>query len=144
MSSRMKSAAVTLFALAASAGLVGTAMAATKPKPARASSSANSAQIAQGKLQFARQCAACHGQGAGDDGSKQLPGTDALARKYKGELPPQLELRRDLNADVIRMFVRNGSGAMPMFRKSELTDADISAIAAYIADTSARAAPKAK
>lgn len=117
--------------------LVSTAMAAPKAKPAKPSQEA--AQIAHGRTVFQQQCAPCHGKGPGDDGPKYLPGTSALQAKYKGELPPELELRRDLTADVIRSFVRNGAGAMPMFRKAELGDADIDAIAAYIADHSRKA-----
>jgi mono/diheme cytochrome c family protein len=81
---------------------------------------------------FLRQCAPCHGQGKGDDGAPLLPGTAALKLKYKGDLPPELEKRRDLTAETIRFFVRNGSGAMPMFRRTELSDADINAINAYL------------
>lgn len=88
-----------------------------------------------GRVVFERQCAPCHGAGPGDDGSPTLPGTAALAGKYKGELPGALELRGDLNADVIRLFVRQGIGAMPAFRKSELSDGDIEALADYIAAT---------
>ena len=88
--------------------------------------------VKRGDLIFQRQCAPCHGQGVGDDGAPILPGTAALKRKYDGALPPALEKRQDLNADIIRTFVRNGSGAMPMFRKSELSDADIDAIARYL------------
>ena len=86
----------------------------------------------RGRTIFQRQCAPCHGQGVGDDGAPRLPGTAALDRKYKGAMPPELEKRTDLTADVIRLFVRNGSGAMPMFRKPELSDAAIDDIAAYI------------
>lgn len=90
-----------------------------------------------GRTTFTRQCAPCHGAGPGDDGAPMLPGTAALAAKYKGDLPAPLELREDLNADVIRLFVRSGSGAMPSFRKSELSDADVDAIAAYLQATAA-------
>ena len=88
-----------------------------------------------GRVIFERQCAPCHAAGPGDDGMPMLPGTMALAKKYEGALPGPLELREDLSAPVIRIFVRNGSGAMPMFRKSELTDADIELLADYIAKT---------
>jgi mono/diheme cytochrome c family protein len=108
---------------------------------AMADPGADAARIAQGRAAFQRRCAPCHGQGPGDDGPKYLPGTSALQAKYKGALPPELELRGDLNADLIRTFVRHGSGAMPMFRKTELSDADIDAIAAYIADNAAKAKP---
>jgi mono/diheme cytochrome c family protein len=92
---------------------------------------------ARGRQVFDRACAPCHGRGPGDDGSKMLPGSATLATKYKGELPAFLEDRRDLGPDQIRYFVRNGVGAMPMFRKTEVSDADVDAIAAYFA-----AAPK--
>ena len=85
-----------------------------------------------GRKLFERTCAPCHGQGPGDDGAKLLPGTAALDAKYKGDIPAALERRQDLTPDVIRYFVRNGSGAMPMFRKTELTDPEIAAIAAYL------------
>ena len=90
-------------------------------------------QIAHGRQVFERQCAPCHGQGPGDDRSEMLPGTAALAEKYDGTRPAALELRDDLPAPVLGMFVRRGVGAMPPFRPSELSDADISAMAAYIA-----------
>lgn len=86
----------------------------------------------RGHALFTAQCAPCHGAGPGDDGSPQLPGTAALALKYKGEQPPELEKRADLDADILRVFVRNGVGAMPMFRKAELTDKDVDDIAAYL------------
>ena len=94
----------------------------------------------RGRAVFAKNCAPCHGQGPGIDGSKMLPGSTALAAKYKGELPPHLEQRQDLMAEQFHYFVRNGTGGMPMFRKTEVSDADIDAIAAYIAKTS-RATP---
>ncbi|OJW61593.1 MAG: hypothetical protein BGO57_06580 [Sphingomonadales bacterium 63-6] len=59
----------------------------------------------------------------------------ALQRRYEGEVPAALELRDDLDGDTLRLFVRNGIGAMPMFRKSELSDADVDAVAAYLKAT---------
>jgi mono/diheme cytochrome c family protein len=88
-----------------------------------------------GRTIFERQCASCHGAGPGDDGAPMLPGTMTLAGKYQGGLPAALELRSDLGAETIRFFVRNGSGAMPMFRKAELSDADVEAVAVYLALT---------
>ena len=60
---------------------------------------------------------------------------DGACHEARGRLPAELELRTDLNANALRYFVRNGSGAMPMFRKAELTDADIDAIAGYLTAT---------
>ena len=95
-------------------------------------------RIAQGKTLFSRKCAPCHGAGPGDDGAPMLPATAVLAARYRGQLPAALDQRQDLGADTIRHFVRHGSGGMPMFRRAELSDGDIDAIAAYIATHSRR------
>jgi len=97
-----------------------------------AAAAAQPPQVADGARVFARSCAPCHGTGPGIDGSPQLPGTAALQAKYKGDPPAALERRGGLDADVLRVILRNGQGAMPMFRKPELTDGDIAAIAAYL------------
>ena len=88
-----------------------------------------------GRQVFAHQCAPCHGTGPGADGAPMLPGTATLAARYDGARPAALELRSDLPAPVLRLFVRRGVGAMPPFRKSEITDAQIDAVAAYLAAT---------
>jgi len=94
--------------------------------------------IERGRAKFQHSCEPCHGAGIGDDGRTMLPGTDALRLKYRGALPAVLEQRKDLNADIIKVFVRQGSWSMPPFRPTELTDAEIADIAAYIADTSSK------
>jgi mono/diheme cytochrome c family protein len=106
----------------------------------RAEAAAPSAE--HGHDTFQRVCAPCHGRGAGLDGSKMLPGAAALAAKYKGSVSPYLEERSDLAADQIRFFVRGGTGAMPMFRKTEVTDAQIDDIAAYIAASAKASSPQ--
>jgi len=88
-----------------------------------------------GRVVFEQQCAPCHGTGPGDDGALMLPGTQALATKYAGAKPGALELRDDLPAPVLNLFVRRGVGAMSAFRKSELSDAQIEQIAAYLTAT---------
>lgn len=98
------------------------------------------APVERGKVKFEYSCAPCHGGGPGDDGRAMLPGTDALRIKYRGTVPALLEHRTDLTAPVIRTFVRTGSFSMPPFRKTELTDAEIDDIAAYLAETSKAAA----
>ena len=85
-----------------------------------------------GRALFTANCAPCHGTGSGDDGSPMLPGTAALAAKYGAERPAALELRNDLPAPVLKLFVRHGVGAMPGFRPAELTDAQIGLIADYL------------
>jgi mono/diheme cytochrome c family protein len=88
--------------------------------------------VAAGKVVYERVCAPCHGRGAGTDGAAMLPGSAALAAKYQGKLSPFLEDRSDLNADALKVFVRRGVGAMPMFRKTEISDSEIEAVAAYL------------
>jgi mono/diheme cytochrome c family protein len=90
----------------------------------------------RGKAKFEHSCEPCHGDGPGDDGRAMLPGTDALRLKYKGTIPALLEERTDLTAPTIKAFVRNGTFSMPPFRKTELSDAEIDDIAAYLAVSS--------
>ena len=90
----------------------------------------------RGKVKFQRTCAPCHGSGPGDDGRPTLPGTASLQLKYKGSLPAVLEARTDLTAVLLKGFVRGGSWSMPPFRKTELSDAEIEDIAAYLAVSS--------
>ena len=92
----------------------------------------------RGKPLFQQKCQPCHGTERSDQGHAMLPGTDALRLKYRGSLPAALEQRSDLTPEAIRVFVRRGSWSMPPFRKSELTDADIADISAYIGKQSGR------
>ena len=80
----------------------------------------------RGYVQFQMSCAVCHGSGEGK------PGTRALAAKYKGTVPALLEERSDLEAPYIKQVVRQGLYVMPFFRKTELSDAELDAIAAYL------------
>ena len=95
--------------------------------------------VSRGHDVFTVKCAPCHGRGPGDDGRAMLPGTEALQVKYGGETPPALEDRNDLGIELLTLFVRQGTWSMPPFRKTELTDADIADVAAYLADPTARA-----
>jgi mono/diheme cytochrome c family protein len=95
------------------------------------------AAIERGDAKFQHSCAPCHGPGPGDDGRAMLPGTDALRIKYRGTTTPALlEERSDLPYPTLRVFVRQGSMSMPPFRPTELTDAEIADIAAYLAESS--------
>jgi mono/diheme cytochrome c family protein len=99
---------------------------------------AQDAAATRGNAVFNHSCAPCHGRGPGDNGRAMLPGTDALRLKYQGALPAALEDRKDLTMEVIRTYLRNGSMAMPPFRKTELSDAEIVDIAAYLQYASSR------
>ena len=86
-------------------------------------------QVAHGKQVFQYWCATCHGAGPGH------PGTDALQAKYHDAQPAVLEDLRDLTPETVRFFVRHGVTVMPFFRKTEISDADLDAIGAYLART---------
>ena len=94
--------------------------------------------VQHGKALFQRSCAPCHGVGPGDDGRPMLPASQSLKLKYKGSKSPFLEDRSDLPYPVLRVFVRHGSWSMPGFRKTEVSDPDVEAIAAYLAVSSKR------
>jgi mono/diheme cytochrome c family protein len=98
------------------------------------------AAVERGNAKFQHSCAPCHGPGPGDDGREMLPGTAALQIKYRGSLPALIEERSDLPLPVLRVFLRQGSMSMPPFRPTELTDAEIEDIAAYLAESSQAAA----
>jgi (+)-pinoresinol hydroxylase len=89
----------------------------------------NSSQIAQaetGKIDFLNACAVCHAA------EPDRPGTMSLQFKYAGRLPAALEQRTDLTPALVTYYVRHGIAMMPSFRKTELSDAQVSAIAAYL------------
>jgi (+)-pinoresinol hydroxylase len=80
----------------------------------------------RGYVEYTKFCSMCHGAGLGK------PGTLALQAKYKGSVPALLDQRTDLKAPLVKAYVRNGLSVMPIFRKTEISDADLDAIAAYL------------
>jgi (+)-pinoresinol hydroxylase len=86
---------------------------------------ADQATIQKGEKVFDYWCATCH--------AANLPGTIALQAKYKGAKPALLSERTDLIPPVTKTFVRKGVSIMPFFRKTEVSDADLDALAAYLA-----------
>src|ERR1700682_6418120 len=83
-----------------------------------------------GKVVFDKWCAPCHGA-IGPRGLA-LPGTAALAVKYKGRVPAVLEERTDLAPAFIKRVVRRGLFAMPITRKTEINDAELEDVVAYL------------
>jgi mono/diheme cytochrome c family protein len=79
-----------------------------------------------GRRAFQNACAICH------SADPSAPGTSSLQFKYQGAKPAPLEQRTDLTPALIEYFIRNGVAMMPRFRKTELSDAEASAIAAYL------------
>jgi mono/diheme cytochrome c family protein len=83
--------------------------------------------LERGAAVFNNWCSACHSRGP-----MNAPGTTSLQFKYQGSLPAALEDRKDLTAEQVRFYVRNGVAMMAPFRKTEVGDADLDALAAYL------------
>ena len=83
-------------------------------------------ELAEGKAVFAKWCAPCHAPDSG------LAGTFALQHKYEGTVPAALENRTDLQPALVAYFVRNGVAWMPPFRPTEISDAQLAALSAYL------------
>jgi mono/diheme cytochrome c family protein len=83
----------------------------------------------EGKRVYDHWCSHCHDSGQGH------PGTQGLQIKYRDTgIPAVLLERTDLTPPVIETFVRQGVLAMAPFRKTEITDAELAALAAYLSD----------
>jgi mono/diheme cytochrome c family protein len=81
-------------------------------------------QAERGREVYQKWCTPCHGPGLGK------PGTSAAAAH--GIKPAVLEQRTDLTAKMIETAVRKGVYFMPRFRKTEISNADLAAISAYL------------
>lgn len=81
----------------------------------------------QGKHVFDKWCAPCHAPAP-----SRTSGTASLAVKYGGSLPAALEEREDMTPEFVRHFVRTGVLIMPPFRKTEISDAELDALGAYL------------
>jgi (+)-pinoresinol hydroxylase len=79
----------------------------------------------RGREVYQKWCTPCHGTGLGK------PGTSAAAAH--GAKPAVLEQRTDLTPKMIETAVRKGVYFMPRFRKTEISNADLAAIVAYLA-----------
>jgi mono/diheme cytochrome c family protein len=91
--------------------------------------------VQRGQEVFQARCNLCHGappKDAGPGTGAWMAGTQALEARYKGSKPALLEQRTDLTPDLVKFYVRHGSGVMPFFRKTEVSDADLDALAAYL------------
>jgi mono/diheme cytochrome c family protein len=88
-----------------------------------------------GKAVFDKWCAPCHGAEGPQRtlfGAGALPGTAALAVKYQGKVPAVLEQRTDLQPAFIKTVVRHGLYGMPITRKTEISDAELDDVVAYL------------
>jgi len=99
--------------------------------------------LRQGFLVYGKWCTGCHAadyQPSTRDPEAAQPGlpsrvafgTYTLRQRYQGAVPAELDKRTDLTPESIRTFVRRGVNAMPPFRKTEISDADLKALSAYL------------
>jgi (+)-pinoresinol hydroxylase len=100
--------------------------------PLAAQEPALTAPQEQGRKLFQSTCIHCHGA--------KVWGTFALERRL-GPDRGLLEKRTDLVAPFVKSVVRNGLGSMPAYRRTELTDADVDAIAAYLTREQSKGSP---
>lgn len=118
--------------------LIGAAAAVAQAQSAAPRGAQTAPALAAGKQSYAKWCAPCHAPSPG------LAGTLALRTKYNGELPPALEDRTDLTPETVAYFVRNGVAWMAPFRKTEISDAELAAIGAYLSAPIAQRGPYAE
>ena len=103
------------------------------------------AQLDHGKQVYDYWCLPCHGPGLGLPGFAELPGTQQLRIKYRETaISPLLTERTDLVPEFVKVIVRQGVSFMPQFRKTEISDADLDALAAYLARNNPATAPQAR
>lgn len=85
--------------------------------------------VERGRAVFVNWCSACHSRD-----TRNAPGTVSLAYKYEGEIPAALEDREDLTPELVELYVRDGVATMPFYRPTEISDADLEALGAYLSD----------
>lgn len=102
--------------------LLGIGFAAGTPAPA--------ADAGNGKRLYDRWCEGCHAPMT----PLRMPmaGTYVLEQRYKGTVPAVLTERTDLTPEFIRTIVRNGVNVMPGTRKTEISDAELDDLVAWL------------
>lgn len=81
--------------------------------------------IERGRTVYADWCAICHAPGEG--------ATLILEERYQGALPAVVDQRTNLTEELIVARVRTWvAPQMPPFRQSEVSDADLEAVIAYL------------
>jgi mono/diheme cytochrome c family protein len=100
--------------------------------PAAAPADTLAPRFAPGRAVYEKWCAACHDPGI------IHPGTHALMTKYPGgrRASGAITAWTDLPASYVAFMVRHGMSVMPPFRKTEISDTELAALAAYLARNS--------
>ena len=86
---------------------------------------AKAAEVMTGEKVFQQWCIHCHGE------DNSGPGTLRLAWD-KGEDKSLLTERADLGREYIRFVVRRGLDEMPSFRITEISEAELNALADFL------------
>jgi len=89
-------------------------------------------QIHQGRAIYEKWCAPCHDPGI------EHPGTHALMTKYPGSPRASgiITEWKDLTPPYVRFMVRHGMSVMPHFRKTEISDSELDALAKFLSRSS--------
>ena len=95
-----------------------------------AATSVDAADVSRGEHLYSQWCQGCHDR-LGPT-RETMPGTTPLALRYQGTLPAALVDRNDLTPELVKVVVRRGVSFMPTFRKTELTDAELDDIVAFL------------
>jgi (+)-pinoresinol hydroxylase len=120
----MDGSALTGWLLAGLTMLGGALIGSASVVPAHAQTSSDS--HAAGRAVYTKWCAPCHDPGI------MHPGTNALTVKYQGVKPGVLLEWKDLRPETVKQLVRHGISVMPQFRKTEISDADLDALAKFL------------
>jgi hypothetical protein len=56
----------------------------------------------------------------------------SLERRFHGVSSALIEERKDLNPDYVKQVVRQGMSFMPSFRKTEITDTELTVLAGFV------------
>jgi mono/diheme cytochrome c family protein len=98
---------------------------------AAAFATAQEGEHAEGMRVYEKWCSHCHDPGV------EHPGTLALTAKYEGVKSGVLLEWTDLRPELTTTFVRSGISVMPFFRKTEISDAELRALADFLARNTA-------
>lgn len=79
----------------------------------------------RGQKIYANWCEGCHMD------SPFAPGTIQL-RKLRGDDQALILKRTDITADYLRHIVRKGMNGMPLFRRVEISDAELESLVQYL------------
>jgi len=99
------------------------------------SASGVKAAASTGERVYVKWCAECHASELG-------PGTHSLERKYKGQVPAILDKRPGIPAALVEYTVRHGIVFMPPFRKTEISNSELTSLATYLSSVGADPANK--